>query len=405
MATMVQRLAPRLASRPAFVAVCAVVGALVAARFWAFNAIPGRVDSLWGPYFVGPLGWTVAAVAALHFYRGLDAVPAAEHTVERRMVLGIAALVGLFLVAVQVLVGMLANFGTSPFAHSPRWLFMNFFFAGSTLAAVEVSRATLLRALGRRSLTLALVTSTVFLVVVQLPTALFEKAGFTAQAQFWGGTFLPLAATGLLAGFFVLYGGIRAGLLISAPLVVFQYYSPFLPVADWPVLALAGVAGPAIGLWIAEGLFAAEEGDDEEAGGGFALPSIAWVLTGVTALVIFWFSFGFFGYRPAFVPSHSMEPNINQADVVLLGPVHASQVKVGDIVMYELPSRQRVLHRVKEIRIGESGAREFIFKGDNNNTEDVEPVQDKQLIGSYIGRVPELGWIPIKFNQVVGKVR
>jgi len=53
------------------------------------------------------------------------------------MVLGIAALVGLFLVALQVLVGMFANFGTSPFAHSPRWLLINLFFAGSTLAAVE----------------------------------------------------------------------------------------------------------------------------------------------------------------------------------------------------------------------------------------------------------------------------
>ncbi len=404
MATMVQRLAPRLAARPALVAVCAVIGALVAAHFWSFEVIPGRIYSLWGPYFLGPLGWTLAAVCAGYFYRRLDAAPTTEHAVEARMVLGIAALVGLFLVALQVIVGMFANFGTSPFAHSPRWLLTNLFFAGSTLAAVEVSRATLLRALGRRSLTLALVTSTIFLVAVQLPQSQFVKPGFTAQAQFWGGIFIPLAATGILAGFFVLYGGIRAGLLIAGPLVVFQYYSPFLPVAEWPVLALVGVAGPAMGLWIAEGLFAAEDEKEEESG-GFALPSIAWVLTGVTALVIFWFSFGFFGFRPAFVPSHSMEPRIQQADIVLLGPVHASEVKVGDIVMYEMSNRQRVLHRVTEIRKGESGAREFIFKGDNNNAEDLYPVQDKQLMGVYAGRVPMLGWIPIKFNQLVGKAR
>ena len=51
---------------------------------------------------------------------------------------------------------------------------------------------------------------------------------------------------------------------------------------DW-LLALAGVAGPAIGLWIAEGLFTAEEAP-EESTGFFKLPSVAWVMTAVLGL-------------------------------------------------------------------------------------------------------------------------
>ena len=34
-----------------------------------------------------------------------------------------------------------------------------------------------------------------------------------------------------------------------------------------------------------------------------------------------------------------MEPHINQGDMVLVGPVNPGDVKVGDIVMYEMSNR------------------------------------------------------------------
>lgn len=89
----------------------------------------------------------------------------------------------------------------------------------------------------------------------------------------------------------------------------------------------------------------------------------------------------------------------------MLGPVSAEGVEVGDIIMYELPNRQRVLHRVHEITTDENGTRIFIFKGDNNNTTDLHPVRDEQLLGEYRGRVPKVGWVPIKFNQMLGALR
>lgn len=399
-----QRLGPQVSLRNGFVASALVALALLAARWWASSGVPNLVTSLWGPYGLAPIGWLAAAAVALVLYLRLDAVPVDERAAPQRTVLLVAGLVGCFMVSLQVIVGMVAGFGNSPYAHSPQWLATNLLFAGSTLVAVEFSRAALLRALGPKSLTLALVLSTIALAAVQFTDAQLTQSGFAKEAQFWGGTFIPLAAIGLVAGFFVLYGGISAGLLVAAPLVIFQYYSPILPVAQWPILALAGVAGPAIGLWIAESLFAEGELPEEQAG-FIKLPSMAWLLTAVAALAIFWFSFGFFGYRPAFVPSHSMEPLINQGDVVLIGPVHANNVRVGDIVMYQLSNRQRVLHRVKQITLSQSGTREFIFKGDNNNAPDLYPVTDSQLVGRYLGKVPKIGWVAIKFNELIGRFR
>lgn len=404
MTAMVQRMSSRLQARPVLFAALAVVGALCMAYYFTREFLPGRIMSLWGPYFVGPMAWVSAAVVGAWALRRIPPAEA-EHPVDTRGVYLVAGLIGLFLVALQFLLGMFAGFGHSPYAHTPRWLAINALFAGSILLATETGRTALLRAMGPRNMTLALVTVTLGLALLQFNDSQFMRDGFRENARFWGATFIPVAATGLLAGFFAVYGGVRAALLVVGPAVAFQYYSPILPNAEWPIQALVGVAGPAMGLWIAEGMFAAEEPEPAKSGGLFQLPSVAWVLTAVVSLVIFWFSFGFFGFRPAFVPSHSMEPLIKQGDVVLLGPVSADEVEVGDILMYQLSNRQRVLHRVHEITKDENGTRIFIFKGDNNNTTDLAPVRDEQLLGEYRARLPKVGWVPIKFNQLIGAMR
>jgi signal peptidase len=407
MAAMADLFGPRSSARFILKPVAIVLGALLFAHWWAFDSLPryepAFLADYWGPYFLGPLEWLAAAGVGYYWYQRSYWQPPDARAIEPRLVLMVAGLIGVFIVSGQIILGMFASFGHSPFAHSPRWLLTNMFFAGSTLLAVETGRAVLLRSLGRYSLTGALVFTTVVLVAVQLAESQFMKPGLVDQAKFWGSVFIPLAAIGLVTGFFVLYGGLKAGLLVATPIVAFQYFSPILPVADWPMVALAGVGAPAVGLWIAEGLFAEEEEQEEET--GIRLPSVAWTVTGTLALVIFWFSFGFFGYRPVFVPSGSMTPVIHQGDVVLLGPVNPEQVKVGDVVLYQQSNRERILHRVVDIVKGENGDREFVFKGDANNTTDPLPVADKQLIGELVLKVPKIGWLPIRFQQELQKLR
>ena len=380
-----------------------VAAAMLAAYWWAREAVPGfGLRTLWAPYFLGPMGWVAAAAVIFAVYRHTPA-PAVEGVAPPpRLVLGTALLVGVFLVSAQVILGMLTNFGSSPFAHTPRWLAMNFLFAGAPLVAMELARATVLRTAprARGGLMGALVASTVVLVALKYSSVQLTEGGTAARVEFWGSVFLPAAALGLLAGFFAVYGGVRAALLVVAPGVLFTYYSPFLPVAAWPMVALVGVGGPAIGLWVASSMFVEEEEAVED--DRSHLPAVSWLITTIACLSIFWFSFGFFGYQPTFIPSHSMEPTINQGDVVLLHSVDPADVQVGDVIAYRLGSGQRVLHRVVEIITGESGEREFITQGDANPAPDLKPVAGEQIEGRYVLRVPKIGWVPLKFHQWVG---
>ena len=70
----------------------------------------------------------------------------------------------------------------------------------------------------------------------------------------------------------------------------------------------------------------------------------------------------------------------------------------GDIIMYCLTrdgeNSVYVTHRL--IEIDEEG--NYITKGDANETEDLVPVQPKQVVGTYIGSIPGLGYFLAEFQ-------
>ena len=73
----------------------------------------------------------------------------------------------------------------------------------------------------------------------------------------------------------------------------------------------------------------------------------------------------FFGYKPYFIVSGSMEPAINTWSIVFGEPVDLNNIKEGDIISYErLDGTKTVIHRV--IRINDDGT--YTFKGDNNKS-------------------------------------
>jgi signal peptidase len=72
------------------------------------------------------------------------------------------------------------------------------------------------------------------------------------------------------------------------------------------------------------------------------------------------------GYQTVTMLTGSMAPLINPGDVVVTTPIHASDLRVGDIITYSIPVEDRrvVTHRVIEIIPGPAAA--VRTKGDAN---------------------------------------
>ena len=101
--------------------------------------------------------------------------------------------------------------------------------------------------------------------------------------------------------------------------------------------------------------------------------------------------FSFFGYKPIYVMTGSMEPVIPTHSFVLGKSANANDLSVGDIAVYKRPiyvegkgacSNIFVVHRI--IKKTVDGG--FVFKGDANSSADETIVYGDQIMYKIIGR-------------------
>ena len=97
-----------------------------------------------------------------------------------------------------------------------------------------------------------------------------------------------------------------------------------------------------------------------------------------------------FGVQVYSVISGSMEPEYPVGSLIYVKEVDPSEVEVGDVITYVLPSETPSTHRVVRID-GEN--QHFYTKGDANQTEDGSPVHFKNLIGTPVFKIPYLGYV------------
>ncbi len=99
--------------------------------------------------------------------------------------------------------------------------------------------------------------------------------------------------------------------------------------------------------------------------------------------VIFWgiivsLIFSIFYFKLHYVATGSMEPTIVTGAFIVVNP--HEDVEVGDVAMYKAGAEGYVVHRI--IDVDENGS--YIFKGDNNETEDMEHISKERIVGPVI---------------------
>lgn len=94
-----------------------------------------------------------------------------------------------------------------------------------------------------------------------------------------------------------------------------------------------------------------------------------------------------FGYKACIITSNSMEPTINNGDVVIIKKINNEELFSGDIITFK-QKEECITHRILKIE-----ENKYTTKGDNNNTEDMEIVEFSNIEGKYVISVPKLGKI------------
>lgn len=101
----------------------------------------------------------------------------------------------------------------------------------------------------------------------------------------------------------------------------------------------------------------------------------------------------FFGYQLKTVLSGSMEPGIQTGSIIAVKLAGDTEnFEKGDVITFRKDETTLVTHRITDV--AKSGDQVlYRTKGDNNKTEDMDPVLSQNVVAKYTGiTVPYLGY-------------
>jgi len=100
----------------------------------------------------------------------------------------------------------------------------------------------------------------------------------------------------------------------------------------------------------------------------------------------------------------SMAPTYPPGTLVIVKPIDAQELRIGDPITYQIKSGESavVTHRVVAINNSTDGSVTFVTKGDANGAADAQPVEPVQLKGKVWYSVPWIGYLN---NLVNGDAR
>jgi len=96
------------------------------------------------------------------------------------------------------------------------------------------------------------------------------------------------------------------------------------------------------------------------------------------------------------VASGSMTPGLEVGDLVIVQGVPASEIKEGDIIVFNKPDeKSQTIHRVITIETLANGTIRFKTKGDANPTEDPQWIPEQNVHGRVLYRIPYIGYMAL----------
>lgn len=107
-----------------------------------------------------------------------------------------------------------------------------------------------------------------------------------------------------------------------------------------------------------------------------------------------------FGIYMFNIVSESMEPTFYKDDLAVVRSCKVEELKKGDIITFKQEDRI-ISHRISEIT-EEKGEIKFITKGDNNEVEDLKPVDMQNIYGKVVFVIPKIGRIVNYIQNVSG---
>lgn len=369
-----------------------IILGLLVAIYLVINLVLPRIGrGFITAYVIQPIMWGLLIFFVL---RSSQPLPAGKWRLRQDLV-KLGVMIGVFQVFCLVIGGFFCGFGESPYSFTPQGIFTNVIFVGSALVAMELSRAYIINSLSKRHTVVVLGLVALLYTVLKFSPSQFLALGEPLETvTFLGGDVIPVLAQNLLACFLAFLGGAIPAIAYRGILEAFEWFSPVLPDLSWGVKALLGAIVPALGFLAVHSLSSGQLRTlrkEKRATGEASM--VGGTLAAIVVLALLWFSLGLLPFFPTAVAGGSMSPTLYLGDMVIATEVSPDAIKEGDIIEFRQGGKM-VIHRVVYIEEND-GFRQFITKGDANDSPDINPVSPSQVKGKVLFAVPKVGWVTL----------
>ena len=118
------------------------------------------------------------------------------------------------------------------------------------------------------------------------------------------------------------------------------------------------------------------------------------IIVGISNII----SSGFLGIRWYALYSTSMEPSITEGSLILVKKI-TTEYNIGDVVAYW--SKYKNQEVIVAHRIVDYGGNVYVTKGDSNQTNDIQVIIPRLIIGKMIINIPYLGYLYSILNHKI----
>ena len=336
-------------------------------------------------YVINPIFAIAIAIAAKFMI--MSPYKTTKHKKQILFYIGITLII---YIVVYLLSGLFLTYGKNPYFGSFQGLLLNLYSVGLVIACREYVRYKLVNNVFKKDrILICILTVLVFTFQDIALTQVFDNFNLYSVFRMIFADILPSLTKSILFTYIALYTDCIPAIIFELALYLMQWIPPVLPNAPWCFYAVMDIIFPAILLIYS--IYDINTRDREHI---YKYKNVRIIAprtilpTVVIVVLIVWFAIGLFPIKPLGIATGSMEPNLHVGDLVLIQKCSANDIEKGDIIEY-VREGYSITHRVVD-KYQDGGTYYFITKGDNNNREDKEPVEEDRVIGKTIGRIPYL---------------
>lgn len=301
-----------------------------------------------------------------------------------------SSLSGVLYVLLLGFAGFIDGFGRSMYSHTLKGILLNLFTAGAVLIGREFARNYILNATSKNLSRFILILVSLLFAFLNIPVSNFKGlVSLKETIVFVAETAAPEVCNNFYASFLASLGGPVLSIIYLGIIKSFQLLSPALPAMKWITSALIGIMFPIFAnLYVNYKYMKLTKMFKQKSDKVENLFSL--LASTLVSILLIWFALGVFPIYPYVIATGSMEPMIMPGDVIILKKIDPSDVQIGDVITFR---RDNILitHRVVDT-IETDNTTLYVTKGDNNSSNDSNPVKPENIKGKLMTVIPKIGY-------------